>query len=209
MIDRSRADPRDGSITCGILRNVRHAAPLLTVLSAACGLDVAGTGGPGVPTDGAAPPADASLSDTSAVPDGAPSDATESGDEALLLESGPPCPPDGGSLCKGACVDTTTDPANCGGCGVVCPITSACKGSCVDVAGALVAFRYDLPCTNGNSPFCTMNNTLPPKAATLTGTTGNAYALTLRVRGVVEQKTYDGSRGASAAGTNAQLRIPA
>jgi hypothetical protein len=194
------------SVTRDILRNVRHAAPLLTVFCAACGLDVGGTGTPDVPTDGGGPPIDASSSDASTVPDGTPDDATNSGDGAVP-EAGPPCPPDGGTSCSGKCVDTKTDPANCGGCGVVCPVTAACEGSCVAVAGALVGFRYDLPCTNGNSPFCTMNNTLPAKTATLTGTTGNAYALTLRVRGVVEQKSYDGTKGANASGTNAQFFV--
>jgi Stigma-specific protein, Stig1 len=43
--------------------------------------------------------------------------------------------PDGGgcpsyqSLCNGACIPTSTDPNNCGGCGVKCPGAQACSGS--------------------------------------------------------------------------------
>jgi hypothetical protein len=62
--------------------------------------------------------------------------------------SGGDCP-DGQSLCNGQCIDTTTDPLNCGGCEASCtladpfceasacvaeclPIHTECDGSCVD-----------------------------------------------------------------------------
>jgi hypothetical protein len=48
---------------------------------------------------------------------------------------------DGGStctgtraLCGGSCVDNTTDPANCGKCGVTCQSGAACKGSKCEAA---------------------------------------------------------------------------
>lgn len=46
------------------------------------------------------------------------------------------CCPDGEVGCGGACVDTTTDPANCGGCGTVCDDCSTCQdGTCVSSCG--------------------------------------------------------------------------
>ena len=36
-----------------------------------------------------------------------------------------------GQLCNGECLDVQTDPANCGGCGVVCGLASCVNGACV------------------------------------------------------------------------------
>lgn len=38
--------------------------------------------------------------------------------------------PEGGTLCGRQCVDTSTDPANCGGCGAVCPGIPNGQGTC-------------------------------------------------------------------------------
>jgi hypothetical protein len=47
---------------------------------------------------------------------------------AEVGEVGTECP-NGATLCSGQCVDTTNDPANCGGCGVACPAMSTCAAS--------------------------------------------------------------------------------
>jgi hypothetical protein len=58
------------------------------------------------------------------------------------------CPP-GQSFCEGAatCVDTTSDPSNCGGCGVVCATGictgGACVSPCVAVDSCHVAGTFD------------------------------------------------------------------
>ncbi|HET7092421.1 MAG TPA: hypothetical protein VFI22_03060 [Thermomicrobiales bacterium] len=38
--------------------------------------------------------------------------------------------------CDGGCVDTNTDPLNCGGCGISCPVNESCVGGAC-VCGAL------------------------------------------------------------------------
>jgi hypothetical protein len=51
---------------------------------------------------------------------------------------------DGLTLCSGTCVDTTIDPFNCGGCGIVCPSllcsNSLCEGA---VPGSMVVIGHD------------------------------------------------------------------
>jgi Cys-rich repeat protein len=45
----------------------------------------------------------------------------------------------GGTLCNGACVDVSTDPYNCGACGVACPRGTACiAGACAYNQGCTV-----------------------------------------------------------------------
>ncbi|HVU51457.1 MAG TPA: LamG domain-containing protein, partial [Polyangia bacterium] len=71
---------------------------------------------------------------------------------------------------------------------------SACDGeaTCVAVAGSLAGLLWQLPCTAAPSgPACaTTPNTL--QSATLAGQAGTTYDVTLRFRGIVEQKTYAG-----------------
>jgi hypothetical protein len=66
--------------------------------------------------------------------------------------------------------------------------------TCVEVATALNGLRWNLPCmvkdaTDGCSTAADMTTT------TLHGEAGKTYAVTLRFRGVVEQKTYAGGTG--------------
>lgn len=61
-----------------------------------------------------------------------------------------------------------------------------------DVAGELDGLRWELPCFADTTPeLCTTAPTVST-SATMAGTTGATYAVTLRLRGVVEPKTYVG-----------------
>jgi hypothetical protein len=96
-------------------------------------------------TDGAvdAPPADGSAIP---VPSPEPSDAgVEAGVEAgpdALPEAGADASPvscaDGGIVCAGACIDPTSDPANCNGCGNVCT-TGRCGASVTESLATMPA----------------------------------------------------------------------
>ncbi|HEX4514726.1 MAG TPA: hypothetical protein VH054_14350, partial [Polyangiaceae bacterium] len=51
---------------------------------------------------------------------------------------------DGLTLCSGTCVDTTSDPFNCGACSVVCPSLLCGNSQCVgSVAGSFVVIGHD------------------------------------------------------------------
>jgi hypothetical protein len=51
---------------------------------------------------------------------------------------------DGLTLCSGTCVDTTSDPLNCGSCGVVCPSLLCSNSKCVGaVPGSYVVVGHD------------------------------------------------------------------
>ncbi len=51
---------------------------------------------------------------------------------------------DGLTLCSGTCVDTTSDPFNCGACSVVCPSLLCANSQCVGtVAGSFVVIGHD------------------------------------------------------------------
>ncbi len=161
-------------------------------LVVACGIDLVGT-------------ADAS----DASPD-APTDGAVSSDAHATFEVGvdEPCALGDGGVgiaCADGCVDPSRDQANCGGCAVACNAASACEGACVEVAASLVAFRIEQRCTNGDSPYCETNGAPSSKIALLKGTQGKAYDLTLRFRGIVEQKKYDGASAAAATGTRANF----
>ncbi len=66
---------------------------------------------------------------------------------------------------------------------------SACV-SCGQVAGSLTGLSWQLPCTSSGSPACGTTAT-SQMMATVGGTTGVTYDITVELRGVVEQKTYD------------------
>jgi hypothetical protein len=59
------------------------------------------------------------------------------------------------------------------------------------VASDLEELRVEAPCTNGGSPICTASTTAS-EPVTMGGEAGAVYDVTLRIRGVVEQKTYTG-----------------
>jgi hypothetical protein len=69
------------------------------------------------------------------------------------------------------------------------------QDACVNVAGTLNGLRWEMPCTS-DSPADPMRVCLTSKpavqTATLGGTPGVTYAVTLRFRGVVEEKSYLG-----------------
>jgi hypothetical protein len=144
------------------------------------------------------------------------STAGDAGSDATVAdapaESSTTCTVDGapGIRCDDAgCVDPTSDPANCGGCGsmgFVCEAGAACTMSmCQNVAGSLSGLRWELPCTSAPLNFC--NSVLDGGAetvvtATLSGATGQKYNVTLHFRGVVEQRTYFGYDGGEADGSS-------
>ncbi len=66
------------------------------------------------------------------------------------------CACDGGAqLCAGTCIDVSSDPDNCGGCGVKCPDTTCGSAICSDgVCG--VAPRTGSPCVSGD--LCTIDD---------------------------------------------------
>jgi hypothetical protein len=88
-----------------------------------------------------------------------------------------------------------------------CPADTVVRadGTCDDVAKDLRGLRVELACKDtGSTPaLCTCDPT-SSKMATLGGSAATTYALTLRVRGIVEITTFDGGAtytGASPGGT--------
>jgi hypothetical protein len=77
--------------------------------------------------------------------------AAEAGMDAAI-DMGPACD-DGGTSCEGGCVDTTGDPNNCGGCGVVCMNGEACNASLCTCSGASCngCCAGDAGCLGGDS----------------------------------------------------------
>lgn len=66
-----------------------------------------------------------------------------------------PCP--GETMCAGGCVDTGSDPANCGGCGLACSTGTLCQaGSCGCPGGETLcgAFCVDTTIDTGNCGGC-------------------------------------------------------
>ena len=64
--------------------------------------------------------------------------------------------------------------------------------TCTNLAANLNGLRWNLPCTaSPNPPSCSASDPAPQTAA-MGGVSGQLYAVTLRFRGVVEEKTYTG-----------------
>ncbi len=103
-----------------------------------------------------------------------------------------------GALCGGQCVDLATDPAHCGTCTLACTPGSYCQNGCVDVASGLQGLRWNLPCTAPYNTTVCVTDAVNMLASTLKGSTTRLYAVTLRFRGIVEQKTYVGSSATDA-----------
>jgi hypothetical protein len=66
---------------------------------------------------------------------------------------------------------------------------------CVDVASQLHGLRVDMPCASGSGDTCTAAQPKASASATIGGDPGARYEVTLRVRGVLEQMTYEGGSG--------------
>jgi hypothetical protein len=64
-------------------------------------------------------------------------------------------------------------------------------GTCADVAASISGLRWNIPCIQIGPTACTCVDPASV-SATLSGTPGAQYDVTLRFRGVVEQKTYTG-----------------
>ena len=58
-------------------------------------------------------------------------DAGVGGDDASVDSGGTPACPTGQELCAGSCVDTTSDPNNCGSCANTCAGGTCCSSTCV------------------------------------------------------------------------------
>jgi alpha-tubulin suppressor-like RCC1 family protein len=71
-------------------------------------------------------------------------DATsEAGPDATIEGGDAPGTCDGGQMCGGQCVDTQTDPQNCGTCGAACTGSFACtKGVCGNAIADIAAGSY-------------------------------------------------------------------
>jgi hypothetical protein len=150
------------------------------------------------PSGNDASPSDAGPSDAGPS-DAGPSD-TGTGAVACTLDGG------GSGVVCGAlgCIDTATDPANCGGCGggggsYSCEAGSVCMAShCQNVAGGLSGLRWELPCEDPHGSSCGTEvdgGVEEVLTTTLSGTAGTTYSVTLHFRGIVEQRTYDSIDG--------------
>ncbi len=121
---------------------------------------------------------------------------TDSGKEASTDAQVPCTLGDGGTglQCGSTCVDIASDPLHCGSCTKACDPGSICQSGCVNVAGSLSGLRWELPCTaDGPQAEVCITNAVQTQTATLQGTSGQSYDVTLHFRGIVEQKTYNGS----------------
>lgn len=114
------------------------------------------------PADAPADALEAASGDAATAAD-APPDAQDSGDAAIVQEGGSSdasCPPtDAGlpqTLCSGVCVDTSSDPANCGACGNACavpasPSTMTCAlGGCLVTLVTGQSFPYGVAIDSSN-----------------------------------------------------------
>lgn len=98
-------------------------------------------------------------------------------------------------------------PRTCANGGATCAAWEACEDdACVPVAAALNGLRYELRCIDDGRPVCNIKSAHPAdRTVTLTGTEGKSYDLVVRIRGVVEQHTYQDDSAGPAVGKNAEF----
>jgi len=126
--------------------------------------------------------------------------AVVTGGSSCALDSGQ------GILCGGSCIDVTNDIANCGNCAHACAATEICAaGTCASVAGSLTGLRWELPCSGTGSAAVNCasrydGGAAVVKTAMVQGVDGATYTVTLRFRGIIEQKTYAGGTRGGATG---------
>jgi hypothetical protein len=132
--------------------------------------------------------AEAGASDAAA-PEGGASDATGS-DASSSDEAGTDAASDdGGASDEASPPDAGAPPPAC-----MCRPGYAGDGmTCVEVAAGLSGLRWNLPC--GAHDMDTCPTVADMKTAMISGQAGKTYAVTLRFRGVIEQKTYAGGTG--------------
>ena len=132
---------------------------------------------------------DATASDATATDAALPDALTL--DAQVCTTDGVTCAGGTGVCCGGACVtgacctaaDCGVDPS-----GFVCTAAHAC----VDVAGSLDGLLWLLPCAPGATGTSCGTVATTTASATMGGALGVTYDVTVRLRGVVEQKTYPG-----------------
>lgn len=74
---------------------------------------------------------------------------------------------DGLTYCSGMCVDTTSDPLNCGGCGIICPSLLCSASKCVGgVPGSLIVIGHDYEGTYSAAQQRVLTNSLLVSTAT-------------------------------------------
>jgi len=156
------------------------------------------SGAPDSDPDGGAP--DSEL-DGGALEAGAGSDGGEDATAPVCQADGVSCAQGDGAgiCCAGACVSgECCSASDCGqgdGSGFLCTE----QRECVDVAASLSGLTWALPCTGEAGAQSCYTDPSQTVSATLGGAAGVTYDVTLRFRGVVEQKTYD--KGCAGAGS--------
>ncbi|HEY4057437.1 MAG TPA: LamG domain-containing protein [Kofleriaceae bacterium] len=110
------------------------------------------------------------------------------GDKAGTIPDGPP------SIDSAPPIDTPDAPIDASSCTTSneCPNGYICNAPvCVNIAGSLSGLLWKLPC-DASTVTATSCSTVPTStsSATLAGTTGVTYDVTVRVRGIVEDRTY-------------------
>lgn len=181
IVDAAPADAAGGDATSGTdAAETDAAAPDARVADA-------------TEADASAP--DASTTDASA-PDASTADATAldaplAVDAQICTTDGVACAGGTGVCCGGTCVTgTCCTAADCG----VDPGGFVCTAAhtCVDVAGSLDGLLWLLPCTPGATGTSCGTVATTTASTTMGGAPGVTYDVTVRLRGVVEQKTYPG-----------------
>jgi hypothetical protein len=114
-------------------------------------------------------------------PDGGADAGDAGGGSDAGADGGAEASADGGSADAGAIGPCVCNPGYAGD-GV----------TCVAVAASLSGLRWELPCASDPGAGVACNVSDATKMATLTGQVGKTYFVTLRFRGVLEQKTYTG-----------------